>query len=299
MKAMILAAGFGTRLRPLTERVPKPLMPVANRPVLLRNLEYLRSHGVGQVVVNAHHHADQLVDFVRSNPLPGMRVEVRVEPQILGTGGGVANTADFWSAEPFFVMNGDILTDIDLTKGLEHHRRGGHPATLILHDRPPYNKIKLDPGGCVAEIPSEYDGNGWAFTGIHILEPEILSYLPKGVFSDIVDCYRRLIHSGRAIGAYLSTGHQWRDIGTVSEYLQANREFSPAPFAVDWGCEIDLSVTWKDWAVVGAGSRVERDAEISRSVLWPGVIVRAGVKVRDSVLTSGRVLESDLVSSVV
>jgi mannose-1-phosphate guanylyltransferase len=294
MKAMILAAGLGTRLRPLTERMPKPLMPVANRPVLLRNMEYLRAHGVDDVVVNAHYHAAQVVDFLRSHPLPCMRAEVRVEEQILGTGGGIANTADFWSHEPFFVLNGDILTDIDLTKALLHHRSTGHLATLILHDRPPYNKIRLDPKGCVTEIPHHYGGNGWAFTGIHILQPEILTHLPMGVFSDIVDCYRGLIHSGRGIGAYLSKSHRWRDIGTVSEYLQANQELSPAPFLVDAGCEIDPSVRWKDWAVIGPGCRVDKDAEITRSVLWPNVSVKAGVTVRDSVLTSGLMVESDL-----
>jgi mannose-1-phosphate guanylyltransferase len=216
MKAMILAAGLGTRLRPLTERMPKPLMPVANRPVLLRNMEYLQAHGVEEVVVNAHHLAAQVVAFIRSNPLPGMRAEVRVEEEILGTGGGIANTADFWSTEPFFVVNGDILSDIDLTRAMEHHRGSGYPATLILHDRPPYNKIRLDPSGCVAEIPHHYGGDGWAFTGIHILEPEILDHIPKGVFSDIVDCYRSLIRSGRGIDACLSRGHRWCDIGTLS-----------------------------------------------------------------------------------
>lgn len=298
MKAMILAAGFGTRLRPLSERRPKPLMPVANRPVILRNMEYLRRHGVKEVVVNAHHHADQVIDFVRSHPLPGVTVEVRVESEILGTGGGIANTADFWSDEPFFVLNGDVLTDIDLTEALDHHRRSGRLATLLLHDCPPYNKIQLGESGLVAEIPRDYGKDGWAFTGIHILEPEILSHIPKGTFSDIVDCYRALIVSGKPIGSFLARGHRWRDIGSIAEYRLANRELSPTPFLVDEGCRIDPSTEMKGWAVIGAGCRAGKGAEISASILWENVTVQAGVRVRDSVLTSGRVVESDVIGSV-
>lgn len=298
MKAMILAAGFGTRLRPLSERRPKPLMPVANRPVILRNMEYLERHGVREIIVNAHYHAAQLIDFLGSRTIPGVRVEVRVEPEILGTGGGIKNTADFWSKEPFIVLNGDILTDIDITAAVEQHLKKRPLATLLLHDQPPYNKIRLDESGSVSEIPEVYGREGFAFTGIHIMEPELLPHIPGPGFSGIIDTYRELIRAGGKIGSSVCRGHYWRDIGNLADYVRANRELAPEPFTIDSGCEVHHSARWVDWAVVGENCRLENGVEISRSILWEGVSVRAGVKVADSVITSNRVLDKDCKGAV-
>jgi NDP-sugar pyrophosphorylase family protein len=296
MKAMILAAGFGTRLRPLSEKRPKPLVPVANRPVILRNMEYLRAHGVGEIVVNTHHHAPQLTEFLSLHRPPGMRVEVRVEPEILGTGGGIRNTADFWGKDPFVVINGDILTDIDITEAYREHLRTRPPATLILHDQPAYNKIRVE-GGRITEIPKAYGKEGLAFTGIHIMEPEILVHIPEG-FSDIVDCYRALIGSGTEIGSFVSRRHYWRDIGNLPDYFEANRELARGPFTLGAGSEMHPSAGWKDWAVIGENCRLGEEVEISRSILWEGVSVRAGVKVTDCVVTSGCTVEQDCSNAI-
>jgi NDP-sugar pyrophosphorylase family protein len=297
MKAMILAAGFGTRLRPLSNRMPKPLMPVANRPVLLRNMTYLREHGVEEIIVNAHHHAGQVLDFLVRNPLPGVKVDVRVEAEILGTGGGIRNTADFWGSDPFIVLNGDILTDLNLARALDRHLEKRPPATLVLHDQPPYNKIKVR-GDRITDIPREYGSEGLAFTGIHIMEPEILSYIPVG-FSDIVDCYRKLIAAGEMIGSFVSSGHSWRDIGNLPEYVRANRELAHGPFIMGPGSEWDPSARWLDWAVIGENCRIEKMSEITRTILWDGVRVKAGVRVTDCVVTSRTVVEKDCSGAVI
>jgi len=294
MKAMILAAGFGTRLRPLSDCTPKSLMPVANKPVLLRNLEYLQRLGVEAVVVNAHHHADQIAKYVGAITHLGLRVEVRVEAQILGTGGGIKNTADFWDHEPFVVMNGDILTDLDLSPALERHHEKRLVATLVLHDRHPFNKIRINDLGNILEIPRDYGTEGLAFTGIHIMEPEMLDYIPAQGFSDIVDCYRELIHSGEALGSYVARGHDWHDIGSIPDYLRANRELAGNPVTIGSGCKIDPSVTFHDWAVVGPDCTLARGVEIERSVLWEHVQVGEGVKIRDSIVTSHKSLGADL-----
>ncbi|MEW6668534.1 MAG: NDP-sugar synthase [Thermodesulfobacteriota bacterium] len=283
MKAMILAAGLGTRLRPLSNIKPKALMPVANRPVLERNIDYLIRHGVTEIVVNVYHHVEQLLSFLKAGAFQA-RLETRVETEILGTGGGIRNTAGFWDPEPFVVMNGDILTDIDLTRAYEQHKRTRPLATLILHDHRPFNKIQIDRRGRIMDIPRAYGPEGLAFTGIHILEPEILPHIPVG-FSDIVDCYRRLMDDGQAIRSYLSMGHSWHDIGSLPDYVKANRELAPEPFTIGPGCDIHPSVKLMDWAVIGANCRLEEGVEISRSVLWDGVRVREGVSVADSVVT--------------
>ena len=112
MKAMILAAGLGTRLHLLTEKRPKALMPVVNIPIICRIIEHLKGHGISRIVVNAHHHYRQLIDYLDGGRPFGLEIDVRVEPELLGTGGGIKNTSDFWDNDPFFIINGDILTDI-------------------------------------------------------------------------------------------------------------------------------------------------------------------------------------------
>ncbi|MBW1766653.1 MAG: nucleotidyltransferase family protein, partial [Deltaproteobacteria bacterium] len=218
MKAMILAAGLGTRLRPLTDKIPKALIPVVNMPVISRVINYLKTHGINQIVVNAHHHHNQISNYLNGGSPFGLEIDVRMEHEILGTGGGLKNTSDFWDDEPFIVINGDILTDIELEPAYEHHKKSGALTTLILHDCEPFNQIQTDSNGTITDIAQKNMTGRLAFTGIHIMEPGLLSHIPEGKSSDIIDCYRRLIHSGNLISAYYSQGHYWRDIGTVSSY---------------------------------------------------------------------------------
>lgn len=292
MKAMILAAGFGTRLRPLSDKKPKALMPVVNEPVIARNITYLRSHGVTEIIVNAHHHHEQLLEYLINMP-SGVKIDVRVETEILGTGGGIRNTADFWDSEPFIVLNGDILTNIDLMEAYRHHKDTRPLATLILHDRSPYNKIKIDARGRVTDIPRAYGSDGLAFTGVHIMEPALLPHIPEG-FSDIIDCYRSLIEARQIVGTYISEGHSWHDIGNMADYIRASRELAKEPFTIGPGCRIDSSVKLAEWGVIGENCHIEKGAVIKGSILWEGVTVRAGLKITDSVITSGNVIERDL-----
>ena len=151
MKAMILAAGLGTRLQPLTLKTPKPLLPVANRPVIDRSLEYLKHFGVTHVIVNAHHLHEMVISYFGDGSQSDPKVQVRVEPVILGTGGGIKNSEDFFDETPFLVMNGDILTDIDLASAMEAHQKEGNLVTMILHDHPPFNQVSMDPQGCITQ----------------------------------------------------------------------------------------------------------------------------------------------------
>jgi NDP-sugar pyrophosphorylase family protein len=170
MKAMILAAGFGTRLRPLTDERPKALMPIANKPLIARVITYLQSHGVNQIIVNAHHHARQVVDYVNRSRRFGLNIEVREEPEILGTGGGIKNTEDFWDNDAFVVINTDILTDINLAEDYQYHRNNETLVTLILHDCAPYNQVQIDGNRHVVHIDTTHRAGRLAFTGIHIME---------------------------------------------------------------------------------------------------------------------------------
>ena len=252
MKAMILAAGLGTRLLPLTNERPKALIPVVNRPIIGRIIDYLKIHGVTRIVVNAHHHYRQVLDYLDGGRPFGLEIDVLVEPEILGTGGGVKKSSCFWDDEPFIIINSDILTNIDLGKAYEYHKKCGNIATLILHDCMPFNQIRIDNNRQIIDISLQNREDGLAFTGIHIIEPALLPHIPESRYSDIIDCYRRLIFSGRSISAYLSRGHYWRDIGNIDSYLKANKEgLDNQPFSIGPASHIDSSVKFKEWTIVG------------------------------------------------
>jgi len=250
-------------------------------------------------VVNAHHHSKQVVDYLDGGKAFGLKIDVRVEPEILGTGGGIKNTVDFWDDEPFIVINSDILTNINLEQAYSYHREAGSIATLILHDCEPYNQIEVDSNGNITHISQKSGKRRLAFTGIHIMEPEILSHIPDGSSSDIIDCYLKLIQSGKSIKAYVSGRHYWRDIGSVDSYIKANRDLlDNKPFLIGHECHTESSVKLEQWAVVGEKTHLEKDVEIKRSILWDNVRVREGSRIIDSIVTSFREVDRNLTGEI-
>ncbi len=299
MKAMILAAGLGTRLRPLTINTPKALMPVGNVPIIDRIIEYLKSYGISELVVNAHHHHEQIVEHLDGGRPFGIDIDVRVEPDILGTGGGIKNTEDFWDSAPFIVLNGDILTDINLSEAYEAHKRSESLATLILHDQPPFNQIQIDDQKNITHIAGENIANRLAFTGIHIIDPKLMAHIPENVFSSIIHWYRELIRQGTPPEAYIASGHEWRDIGTIESYALANKEaLRGESFLCSPDCQINTSAVLGDWAVIGSETVLEQEVEVRRSVIWDKVKIKKGVKVIDSIVTSSKNVEHDLIGEI-
>ncbi len=295
MKAMILAAGLGTRLRPLTSEKPKPLVPIGNIPIINLLIQYLKGHGIHEIIVNAHHHYQQLIDHLDRGKPFGINIDVKVEPEILGTGGGIKNTEDFWDTDPFIVINSDILTNIDLNRAYDEHRRNKNLVTLVLHDYKAFNQILIDENQNILDIAPESSPDRLAFTGIHIIEPEVLNHIPKGNFSNIIDCYRVLIQSGKPIRAHLSQGHYWRDIGTVESYMLANKEsLKDDPFHMGPGCRTHKSARIEGWAVMGENTYLEEDVEIRRSILWNDVTIKRGTRIIDSIVTSSKSVEKNL-----
>jgi len=295
MKAMILAAGLGTRLRPLTLKRPKALVPVGNRPMIDQVIHYLRTYGVDALIVNAHHLYRQMLSHLNCGRAFGVDIHVVVEPRILGTGGGIKNTEGFWDPGPFIVINSDILTDIDLGAAFRAHQERHSLATLILHDRGPFNQVRVNGDLDILNIAPAAGPGRLAFTGIHILEPELLAHIPRGQPSNIIDCYRKLITEGYPIRAWVSTGHYWRDAGTIQSYLRANQETLKGRQRL---CgrrpRIHASAVIRDWAVIGDNVTLEAEAEVARSVLWEGVTVRQGFRVADSIVTSCQIIDKDL-----
>jgi mannose-1-phosphate guanylyltransferase len=301
MKAIILAAGLGTRLKALTTKKPKALMPIVNRPVIARNIDYLKSYGVNHIAVNAHHHHGQILSYLdRGRPF-GIEIDVRVEEELLGIGGAIKNFSDFWGNDPFIVVNGDILCDIPLNKAYKYHLDSGNLATLILHDYEAFNQVMIDASCRVVDIARQKSIGRLAFTGIHILSAEILSHIPGPGYSDIIECYRRLIQSGAPIGAYVSENHYWRDIGNPESYFAANREIlylNDKYFETGSDSLIDPSVEFKGWATVGERAVLETGVQIEDSILWNDVTVKKGRRVVNSIITSAQEINRDIVNEI-
>lgn len=230
MKALVLAAGFGKRLLPHTAHTPKPLFPIAGKPLLDIAIEKLKCAGVREIAVNTHHLHHKIEDFVskRNYTLP---IHVHYEPVILGTGGAIKNLSDFWDREPFFVVNSDIVTDIDFRSVYEFHLDHDCPATLVLHDDERFNHVTVADGGCIVDFHDRrmkgnpIPGRKLAFTGIQVLDPEILDFIPPGVFSSSsIDAFEKLLSDGGKIKAFIAAENSWKDVGTPERYAEAVME---------------------------------------------------------------------------
>ena len=239
MKAMILAAGLGTRLRPYSLHTPKPLFTIGQRPLLDIIIERLQQSGCAAAMINTHYHHTQIEAFVDAQDYT-MPVGTRHEPDILGTGGGIRNMSDFWGDEPMLVLNADIVCDIDLKTVYRFHRQHTAPVTMVMHDCEAFNSVWVDQYDRIAGFQHgskpAADVRRLAFTGIHVLDRRVLDFLPVSGPANIIDAYQRMLDSGESIAAYVSRGHYWRDIGTPENYRSAVYEhMAPAAFEAAFG----------------------------------------------------------------
>jgi mannose-1-phosphate guanylyltransferase len=272
---MVLCAGLGTRLRPLTDRCAKPLVPVGDRPALAHIVDRLRAAGVSRVVVNAHHHLDMLRAFVSAHA----GVALSEEPELLGTAGGVARAHALLGEGDVLVYNGDIQTELDVRTLEAAHRELGAPAaTLVLQPLAlGEGSVGLGEDGRVVRLRGERFGverRSAEFLGIHIMSAGLRRRLPErgGLIEDVLV---PALARGEAVGAMLFEG-AWRDIGTVAGYLDANAGWLAARGLSSWvapGAHVGAAVTL-DGSVVGAGASVEGQGAVRRCVVWPGARAR-------------------------
>jgi mannose-1-phosphate guanylyltransferase len=273
--AVILAGGEGTRLRPLTGWLPKSMLPIANRPFLEHQIEYLRRHGVTRVILSCGYLPAPIRDHF------GDSLEYAIEPEPLGTGGAIGFAAA-GIGEAFVVCNGDVLTDLDLTALIALHRDRSARATIALHrvdDPSAYGLVCTDAEGAVtAFVEKPPPGTADVDTinaGTYVLEPQVLGLIEPGRMVSVErEVFPRLI----GVGLYARVDEAgWRDIGTPESYLAANLEAMPAGGLVDPAAVVDPAADVTE-SVIGAGARVEAGARVRRSVVLPGAVVRADAR---------------------
>ncbi|BBO66549.1 hypothetical protein DSCA_04790 [Desulfosarcina alkanivorans] len=260
MKALILAAGFGTRLAPHTLATPKALFPVGGIPVLGRMIARLKRAGCRGIAVNAHHLAHRIQSYLAENDF-GVPVTLSREPEILGTGGAIRHLADYWDDEAFMVVNADIVTDIDMAKIYRSHCMHGAPVTLVMHDRAPFNQVWVDGRSRIAGFeryaaPADHTGQRkLAFTGIHVLNPAVVEQIPDGTFCDIISVYRQMLDEGVPIRAHVVCGHYWQDMGNPERYREAVVDaMAPGAFQSAFPDDPDPSADVKCRRLTGDGS---------------------------------------------
>ena len=304
MKAILLAAGLGTRLRPLTYELPKPMVPILGRPVMEHIMRLMARHGFDDVVANLHYFPDLIRDYFGDGSRQGIQLVYSYEEELLGTAGGVRNVRDHFGGETFLVISGDALTDIDLTAFWKRHKDAGGIATLALKrvdDPSQLGVVIVDDDGRIQGFqekpaPGEELSN-LGSCGIYMFEPEIFDYFPEEEFVDWAqDVYPALLDQdvsfyGHEIAEY------WNDVGSFEEYRQGNFDalegrvkvempgIGPnlpkdaeveGPVFIGEGCEIASGVRLTGPVVIGEGSRIGKNSALRDTIVWPRTDVDAG-----------------------
>jgi len=300
MKAMVLAAGLGLRMHPLTLLRAKPVLPVLNRPLLHWTMARLARAGVRDVVVNLHHLPETVTAVLGTGRRWGLRIRYSHEPAVLGTGGGPRAVRSLFGDEPLLVVNGDVLFDIDLRRLLAAHRASGARATLALRRNPvpyAYSPVVSDRSGRILSIagrPRRARGAVTMFASVHVLDPALLDRLPEGASDSVLDLYIPLLAEGARLRGVRTRG-AWYDFGRPSLYRDAQLRLLPGRgrdrVLVDAKARVAATARLRR-SVVGSGARVAAGARVERSVLWEGAAVEAGARVAGAIVATGGVVRA-------
>jgi NDP-sugar pyrophosphorylase family protein len=315
-RAFVLAAGLGTRLRPLTDQLPKPLVPVGRKALITFAFDHLIAEaGVEELIVNTHHLPAAYRNAFPEGEYRGRPLHFRHEPVLLDTGGGIRNIADLLDGDPgtLIVYNGDILTDLPLGPAIAHHRASGNEVTLVLRSAGGPKHIAWDSvTGRIADIRNRLESgrpHEFAFACIYLVEPAFIERIPPGIPISVIPIFLDMIRTGAALGGIVIDEGDWRDLGSVAEYLRVHRDLRAGPGKsfpaygapdpewrnwIDPTARIAMSARLVGAVVAGAGARIGEGALVENSILWPEAEIASHSEVSDCIvrtlqLASGKV----------
>lgn len=281
-QAFVLGAGLGTRLRPLTEELPKPLIPIFQKPLITFALDHLMAGGVESFVINTHRMPEKFEDVFPGESYRDYPVKLVNEPVLLETGGGIKNVEGILKPGPFLVYSGDILTDVALPHLIEEHFRAGNDVTLALRETGLATAIAFRDGR-VVDIAGRHGIKGdYDFANISVWNPEIFTRIPPREKVSFIPILGQWIGQGGKIGGVILNKGEWFNIGSRAEYLEVHRVISnstwrpvyvrePAwPEPVAPSAQVDPTAILRGCTVVGANGRVGPGAILEDTVLWPG-----------------------------
>lgn len=297
MRAMIVAAGLGTRLRPLSDYRPKPALPVRGLPLVAYTLALLRHHGVTDVVINTHHLPELLERTARDHCPPGLSLRFSREQRLLDTGGGIRRVADFLRAsDPCLLVGGDMLVDADLTALVARHRERGDAVTMLLRDDPRterFGSVGVDAEDVVRRIGSRFDLGGEAraglYTWVNVVSARAFDSLPdREVFSIFDGWIAPMLERGARDVRGVFPACTWEPVGTLAEYLAANLHPPALSYLDAEAAAAQRGVRIEPDRVIGAGATLGAGASLRRAVVWDGEHVPAGLRGQDGVFAAGR-----------
>ena len=304
--AFVLGAGLGTRLRPLTEDLPKPLIPIFQKPLITFALDHLIAAGVKSFIINTHHRAAVFEELFADRSYRGHPVRLVHEPEILGTGGGIKNLEEWLGGEPFISYSGDLLTDIDLKPILETHFRAGNDVTIAVRQNGLRTDVAVE-GDRVIDIANRYGHPGeFDFAGISVWNPAIFERIPAGKSLSYIPILAEWISQGGRIGGVVSNGGKWFNIGSRAEYLGVHRAIEEERWkpdyvtSPDWpiriarDAEVDPTARLLGFCSIGSGCRVEAGAVLEDTILWRGAQIAARSRLRNCIVRSHRKTEGNL-----
>ena len=323
---MILAAGMGERMWPLTEERAKPSLPLINRPMIAHVLEHLARHGIDEAMINLHYQPESIRGLIGDGRKAGVRVHYSDEPVILGTAGGLKKAEEFLKgAGTFFMLNSDSIGNCDLSAALKKHREASALATMVLVPQDPklgYSTVEMDQGDRIVRIAGNPPGGPdpasgkYFFAGIHVFEPEVFDSIPAGKSEINSDIYPRLIASGRVIRGYVHTG-LWKELGSPRLYLEGSLALlrggkdpglSPLqhsegvyldkvplptgvviepPVYIGRGATLGADSALQGGVVVGRQATIGKGCSIRSSLVWDGARVGDGARLSECIVTSG------------
>jgi len=318
--AFVLCAGWGERLRPLTDQVPKPLVPICGVPLCEFALARIAATGVERIVINTHRLPGEFVRLFPEYPGPssyaGVEVLFRHEPVLLETAGGLKNVEDLLLPGPVLVHNGDILAELDLAALLAAHASSGALSTLALRSAGGTRNVGFDAArGEVTDLRGELGADSplFLYTGVCVVAPELFSRIPAGRAVSFVPVWLEALRAGGKIAGVVLDGGVWRDIGTVEEYMRIHADLAsgavqlvpPATAPREWpvwvmpGAEVATDALMGGWNWCGRDCRVASGARVKDSILWAGSCVEAGAVVEGSVVREGMIAAGEVKATVV
>jgi NDP-sugar pyrophosphorylase family protein len=308
--AFVLGAGLGTRLRSLTARRPKPLIPVCNRPLITFAFDHLINAGVTKLVVNTHHRHEIYAQFFPEKKYRDVPIFFRHEEVLLETGGGIKNVEDLLGGDPFIVYNGDILTDLPVEKAVRHHIASGNEVTLVLRSSGGPLAISLDgESGRITDIGSRLHAGvagKFLFTGVYVVSPQFLTRIPAREKISVVPIFLEMIRRGEKLGGIVLDEGDWWDLGTREQYLAVHRHIFDFGFRIsDFGKTLECaSPNWihatasiaptariLGATAIGAGAVVGENAELRDCIVWENAQIAAGSSLRNCIVTAGQRVE--------
>ena len=303
-QAFVLGAGLGTRLRPLTDDIPKPLLPIFQKPLITFCLDHLIDAGVSRFIINTHHLPGQFDSIFHTGNYRGRPVRLVHEPILLETGGGIKNVEPLLGREPFLVYSGDILTDMDLRRLIEEHERSGNDVTLGLRQTGLAAGVTLENGRVTAIAPNESaSGEKLDYANVSVWTPAVFPRITAGTKISFIPVLRDWIGQGGKIGGVVLAGGRWFNIGNRREYLQVHRTVVEEQWRPKWIAEHDWPVKVAASTMVATGAEIDASSAVGdrcrigegailrNTVVWPGAQIASRSTLQSCIVRSRKAVE--------